>query len=139
MLPNLPKQIKKREADFGIRLGHWLAKNPQHSCAYELKQTTGSSIPFDALEVQQIAYLKNINSGAGALLRIPGTRGEPDYVWLRNFPASVVIRFPREFSLISIETFLLEKRRSSRKSLTVQRAREISTVTVPLGRIGATV
>ena len=132
MLPDLPRQIKKREADFGIRLKHWLAKNPQFSCAYELKQTTTDSIPFDALEVQQVAYLRRISGPEGELVRIIGTKGEPDYVWLRNFPANVVVKYPRSFEVISIGTWVLEKSKSTRKSLTSARAKEISVISVRL-------
>lgn len=120
----------KREADFGIRFRHWLRANPTFSTAFELKQTIGPSIAFSALEDHQAVYLQAIKSDKGVLVRVQGTVGEPDYIYLRNTPASVVIKFPREFSIIDIDTFLFEKKKSSRKSLTMLRAREISTVTV---------
>ncbi len=132
MLPPLPKQIKKREADFGVRLRRWLRDNPMFSCAFELKQTQGPSIPFIALEENQRIYLRAIKSPAGELLRVQGVNGEPDYIWLRNFPACVVIRYPHSFHLIDIDTFLLEEKRSTRKSLTAERAQAISTVSVKI-------
>lgn len=122
----------KREADFGILFRHWLKANPTYSQAYELKHTSDTSIPFTALEEHQVIYLQAIKSTKGVLIRVQGGGGEPDYIYLRNSPASVVIKYPREFSIIDIDTFLLEKKRSKRKSLTIQRAREISTITVPL-------
>lgn len=135
MLPDLPRILKKREADFGILLRHWLKANPTFSTAYELKQTSGTSIPFSCLEEHQAIYLQAIKSNQGTLIRVQGVSGEPDYIYLRNCPASVVIKFPREFSIIDIDTFLMEKKRSKRKSLTVARAREISTITTPTRRL----
>lgn len=125
--------MKNYEAQFGILLRHWLKANPTFSQAYELKQTSSSSILFSCLEEHQALYLQAIKSNKGTLIRVQGTSGEPDYIYLRNSPSSVVIKFPHEFSIIDIDTFLLEKKRSKRKSLTMLRAREISTVTVKLG------
>lgn len=122
----------KREADFSIVFRHWLRANPQYSCALEMKQTSKPSIAFSAVEENQLIYLQAIHSDKGALIRVQGTNGEPDYVYLRNAPTYVVIKFPGEFHMIGIETFLLERKRSSRKSLTNMRAREISTVSVKL-------
>lgn len=124
--------MKKREADFGVLLRHWLKANPRHDCALELKQTSGSSIPFSCLEPQQIDYLQAIKSDKGVLIRVQGVNGEPDYVYLRNAPACVVIKFPKEFHLIDIDTFVMEKKRSIRRSLTNARARDISTVSIQL-------
>ena len=120
----------KHEAGFGLRFRHWLRANPTFSTAFELKQTTGPSIAFSALEEHQATYLQAIKSDKGVLIRVQGTVGEPDYIYLRNTPASVVIKFPREFSVIDIDTFLMEKKRCGRKSLTMLRARDISIVTV---------
>jgi hypothetical protein len=41
-------------------------------------------------------------------------------------PAYVVIRYPKGFVLISIDTFVLESQRSKRRSLTWQRAQDIA-------------
>ena len=127
--------MQNREAKFALLFRHWLKANPTFSQAYELKQTAGSSIPFSALEEHQAIYLQAIKSTKGVLIRIRGESGEPDYVYLRNSPASVVIKFPKEFSIIDIDTFLLERSRSKRKSLTISRARELSTVTVSTSNV----
>ncbi len=124
--------MKKREANFGILFRHWIKANPRHSCAFELKQTSQGSIPFSCVEEHQVAYLEAVHSDVGALIRVQGTNGEPDYVYLRNAPACVVIKFPKAFHIISIDAFLLEKKRSKRKSLTSGRASEISVVSVDL-------
>jgi hypothetical protein len=132
MLPELPRVLNKREADFGIRLRAWLKTHPRHSCAMEIKQTTNDYIAFSALEPHQAEYLKAIKSDTGTLIRVIGGNGEPDYIYTRNMPANVVIKYPAEFSIIDIDTFLMESASSKRRSLTRLRARELSTVTVML-------
>lgn len=127
--------MKKREADFGILFRHWLRANPQHTCAYEIKQSGGGSLPFTALEQHQEDYLVAIREGGkGVLIRVQGGGGEPDYVYLRGCRACVVVWYgrEREFHVIDIGAWVLEKRKSTRKSLTCARAREISAVSVKL-------
>jgi hypothetical protein len=119
------------ESKAAILFRHWVKANPTFSQAYEVKQTSSSSIPFSALEDHQAIYLQAIKGSKGVLVRVQATSGgEPDYIYLRNCPASVVIKYPRGFVVIDIDTFLLEKARSKRKSLLWSRAQEISTVTV---------
>lgn len=124
--------MKKREADFGILFRHWIKANPRYSSALELKQTEKQSIPFDCLQQNQVEYLTAIESDKGVLVRVQGVNGEPDYIYLRNTPAFVFIKFPGEFYGITIGNFLFEKEKSNRKSLTKERARAISTVSVDL-------
>lgn len=128
VLPDLPRQLKRREADFGIQLRRWIEKHPlPASGPLELKQSTLNSIPFSCIEPQQIAWLKGAKSAKGVLIRNMGGSGEPDYSYYRNAPAWVVIRYPSSFHVIDIEAFLMEKERSGRKSLTYLRAKAIST------------
>lgn len=124
--------MQKRESDFGVLLRHWFKKNPRYSCSIECKQTTTDSIPFNAVEQGQIDWALAISSPKGALVRVIGQSGEPDYIWCCNMPAYIAMRYPKFFCLIGIETFLLEKGRSKRKSLTSERAKEVSVVVVPL-------
>lgn len=132
MLPSLPKQIKKREADFGLVFRTWIAKHPQVSSAWELKQTTTDSISFSCVAERQLQWLSAIHSEKGALIRVQGNNGEPDYVYLRNAPAHIFIKFPKVWCAITISTWILEKERSKRKSLTVDRAKEIAVKVVSL-------
>jgi len=132
-LPELPRVLKKQESKFSLVFKKWIKKNPRFSCTIELKDTRGKShINFSELSDEQIAYGKLISSSTGVLIRVQGLNGEPDYIWCRNMPAYVVIRYPHFFCLISIDTFLLEKKRSVRRSLTSTRANEISTLTIKL-------
>lgn len=127
--------MQKREADFTLRFRAWLRANPQISAAFELKQTTGSSLPFSNVQEHQADALQAVKSKHGLLYKAPDdSRGvKPfDLFYLRQEPAFVVIKYPDAFHLIDIDTFLLEKSRSKRKSLTSVRAEQLSTVTVKL-------
>lgn len=132
MLPDLPKQIIKGEAKFGIELRRWIEKNKIQSCPLEIKRTMVTSIPFSCVSAEQVAFLLSAKSDKGILIRVTGTGGEPDYAYYRKAPARVVIRYPHSFHIIDIEAFLAEKKRSKRHSLTESKARELSTWSVDL-------
>lgn len=124
--------MKKREADFGLTFRAWLRANPRHSCAFELKQTSAPSLPFSALDEHQALYLLAIKGNKGTLVRVQGTAGEPDYLYVRSMPACVVAKIGKEFHIIDIERWLREQKECKRKSLTGTRAREISILSVKL-------
>lgn len=126
--------MKKREADFGVLLRHWVMANPlKHTATFETKQTTGSSIPFSCFESNQIIYAQAIReSPKGVFIRVQGTSGEPDYIYLYKEPSFVVIRYPKTFHVIGVDAFLIEREKSKRKSLTEDRARAISVISVDL-------
>ena len=125
----------KKEANFSLIFRHWILANPPKlSGTYELKQTTTNSIPFTCLEDHQADFSLAIKwSKTGVLIRNEsGTLGAPDYSYYNNAPAYVVIYFkePNGFVIIDIETFLEEKKRSKRKSLTWERAQLLAYKTV---------
>lgn len=129
--------MKKREADFGTLFRHWLKANPMINAAFELKQTTGNSIPFTDVKEHQIdALLAVSNSKTGLLYKIPDdSMGiKPfDYMYLRQALSFIVIKFPKFFVLIEPEAFIHERDIvSKRKSLTTERAKAISAITVDL-------
>ena len=132
MLPSLPRINKTKEADFGVDFRRWIEKNPRYSSAFELKQTSKSSIPFSCVEEKQLVYGLAIKSDKGTLIRVQGINGDPDYIWCRNMPYNIVIKYPTMFCLIDVETFILEKERSKRKSLTSDRAKEIAIKAIPM-------
>lgn len=131
LLPSLPKQIRGPEADFGIEFRKWWTAHPMRG-NFELKHTKGSdSLPFAAVEADQVIVGNAAHSRKGVLLRLTvGTPGAPDYVGQIEQPVWVVIRYPKAFHVISLNVFLLEKSRSTRKSLTSVRAEALSTVSV---------
>ncbi len=130
--------MKKREADFGSTFRHWLRANPLLNAAFELKQTTGNSIPFSVVKDHQVAALQAADSDVGILYKAPDdSRGvKPfDFFYLRRALAFIVIKYPKFFVIIDIETFIKERDViSKRKSLTAGRAKEIASFVVPLGK-----
>lgn len=121
---------------------HWLHTNPLPritGAAFELKQTTGKSIPFSAVEDHQLEALAAVWGPEGLIHKISDeSRGyKPcDIVYLRLAAAYVVVKFPGFFVLISASVWGNEKRTSARKSLTAERAKEIAekVVEIPRGK-----
>lgn len=124
----------KREANFTLVFRHWLKANPMISGAFELKQTQSNALAFDQVKEHQLEALMAVrHAKTGFLYKAPDdSRGvKPfDMFYLKSASAYVVIKYPGEFSMIDIDTFLLEKQRSKRKSLTCARAREISIISI---------
>lgn len=127
--------MKKREADFGKLFRHWIKAHRQPiSAAYELKQTLKDSIPFSDVQEHQIDALFAVKQKQ-LLYKLPDdSRGiKPfDYVYLAEADAYVVIKYPDCFVMISPTVFVSEKQKSTRKSLTSLRAREIASLVVEL-------
>lgn len=133
MLPDLPQRNRKKEADFGVWLKNYTEKHPfLITTGIECKQTEKDSIPFSVVTSQQVAFGMAAKSSKGVWIRVQGLSGEQDYIFLVNSPSHVVIRFKKVVCWIDIETFVLERDRSKRKSLTVDRAMAISIRTVTL-------
>lgn len=127
----------KREAKFGQLFRAWLKANPMRNAAFELKQTTGVSLPFSDVQEHQIMALRAVKErgGKGLLYKIPDdSRGiKPfDFVYLREAGAFIVIRFPKEFHIIDVDTFEACRAKCGRKSITSPMAREISIATIKL-------
>lgn len=74
-----------------------------HFHAWELKQTQTDSIPFSAVVDHQVTALEIVSG-------------------------MVVIKYPKGVSIIPIDIFVDEKKRSDRKSLRWERAKELSTL-----------
>lgn len=136
ILPQLPKKIKQDEAKFGLKFRKWLDEHPMMSCTFEMKDTRGStSLPFSEVGQEQRMHGLRTGSDKGNLIRIQtGTPGAPDYAYYRKAPAFIVIRYPKSFQIISVETFMHEEKRSKRRSLLESRAKEISILSVTNSR-----
>lgn len=128
--------MKKREAQFGQVFRHWLkTKKDISSSAFELKQTTTNSLPFNAVKEHQIDALLACKSSNGLLFKIPDTSIQLlpfDMFYLKQSYAYVVIRYPKLFVVIDVDDFIAEDKESKRRSLTSERAQEIAIWTVPL-------
>lgn len=129
----------RREAQFQTLFRHWLMANKGKftNAAFELKQTTGDSLPYSALAEHQEAYLEAVQHPTqGVLYKIPDdSRGiKPfDFVYLKMAQSWIVIRFPKFFCVIEYDNFLGFKLLSKRKSITSEEARRISTHCVKIG------
>lgn len=119
----------KREANFGKQFRAWVKAQPKlRSAAFELKQTTGTSLPFSAVQEHQICALQAVKT-SGLLYKAPDdSRGiKPfDFFYLKHAPAYVVIKYPQGFVVIDVDIFCDEKERSTRKSLTWERSLELA-------------
>lgn len=70
MLPDLPRVIKKREADATPKVLAWFRENYPGSCAIEIKATSGRSVPASALLPHQKRALLGA-CGSGITWKIP--------------------------------------------------------------------
>lgn len=127
----------KREAAFTPVFHSWLRAHFKEwmTSPYELKQTTTGSISFSCVREQQLNALVACTTDRGFYYKISDESSgfKPfDGVFFRNSPAWIIIKFPGKFEIIEINTYVLEMNRSKRKSLTSQRANEISVKTVSL-------
>ena len=124
----------KREAKFGLTFRAWLKAHPESfpaGAVFELKQTS-TSLPFNSVQEHQFNALLAARHGA-FLYKIPDdSRGvKPfDMAYFAQTPAFVVVKYPKHFEIISVDNFLREAKISNRKSLTSQRAGEISIISV---------
>jgi hypothetical protein len=130
-MPPLPAQHKKKEADFGVQFRKWWTLHPL-SGEIELKYArNGKDLPFSEVSSDQVAVGLMATSKKGVLVRrSAGTTGGADYSGLVQSPYWIVVKYTKHFYIISLETFLLEKNRSTRKSLTEERARAICVIEV---------
>lgn len=133
-LPDLPKQNKTQEADFGTDIFKPWWEKKRMPGTFELKDTRGeSSLSFSEFEIDQRVIANLARSPKGVLIRVSvGTPGTADYIALMNEVTWIVIKYPEAFYIISTEAFVFEQVRNKRKSLTATRAKEISTISVPL-------
>lgn len=126
--------MKKREANFGMTFRHWLKSQPLvlPTAAFELKQTTGKSLPFSDVQVHQIYGLEAVKRGF-MLYKIPDdSQGSKpfDMFYMRSEQAYVVIKYPGYFCVIDVDDFTKEKENSKRMSLHMDRAKEIAKWTI---------
>lgn len=120
----------KREAKHQTVFNHWLKHVYKQTAAFELKQTN-TSLPFSALAPHQKEALLNAKHGVLAY-KIPdvGYQNPFDCICLSKIPAYVVVKFPKSFELISIDIWIKEEEISTRRSLTYERAKQISTMSI---------
>lgn len=120
--------MNKRESKSSLLFRHWLMANPQITASYEMKDTRGKqSFPLREFKEAQENFAEAIRYGKkGVLIRTEGVTGLPDYVYLRNAPSFVVIKYPKHLVIISGETLSLEKKVSRTATLSLRRAQDIA-------------
>ena len=121
-LPPLPRVLRHKEADFGLQFRAWVKENWHQTATFELKQSRTDSIPFGCLEEHQVRW----GIAEEKLVRVQGSIGENDYIFLNNIKSYIVIKFKSGFCIIPIEKFLAEKKKSDRKSLTFEVAKRLA-------------
>lgn len=95
-LPELPRQLKKREADVTPRVLEWFRANYSGSCALEIKATSGNSIPASAVLPHQKLALWDVALRGGIVHKLSdeARRKQPfDAFCLKGCPAYVVACF----------------------------------------------
>lgn len=127
--------MRKAESQFQTVFNQWLRDVYKRTGAWELKHTRGkSSFPFSEVKDHQIRALQVAHHNVLAY-KIPddSMSYKPfDCISLAQEPARIVIRYPKFFCLIDVETFILEKSRSKKKSLSADRAKDISILIVDM-------
>lgn len=100
--------------------------------AFEIKQTTSDAILFSAVEDHQIEGLLAVQqSGFVYKLSDADSRRKPfDVVATSWMTGYVVIKYPKITCVMTVNNFVWERDHSKRKSLTLERAKEISTYIV---------
>jgi hypothetical protein len=131
MLPNLPRKNKLKEFDLYEKFRTEFFKRKMPSGDYELKDTRGKKqLNWKEITDEQINSALRTQSEKGNLIRIiNGTPGAPDYRFTKNGQAFFVIRFPESIEVITVENLLFEKSKGN-KSLSAERAKAISTMTL---------
>lgn len=117
--------MQHQESKFAIQFRHWIMANPQSTCAIETKDTRGkNAFPLREWKEAQRNFAEAIRYGKkGVLIRTEGVEGLPDYVYLRNEPSYVVIKYPKGFAIIDGATLALQKG----SSLSWGQAKDIAT------------
>jgi penicillin-binding protein-related factor A (putative recombinase) len=118
----------KREAKFNSLFNKWLKNVYKRTGAFELKQCD-TSLPFSDVKPHQVEALQQVRHGT-LVYKIPdaGFQNPFDCFCMSEQPAYVVIKFTKGVAIVPIDTFVLESQRSKRRSLTWDRAKELSTI-----------
>lgn len=132
-LPELPRVLQKKEANWTTTIFiPWCKQNAKMSFAWEIKHTHGKEyLNFKEVTTDQINKLLIVRHGV--YVRKNPDMGETtdfDGQCLVEEPAYIVIKYSTFFCLIPIDIFVLESKRSKRRSLTASRAKEIATIIV---------
>lgn len=127
----------KHESKSGTRFKHWVHANAERleTSTFENKDTRGKDyLPWKEIKPRQIDYGMAIMKGKkGALIRTQGGNGEPDYIFVKNEPAFIIVKFPTCFCVIGMEEIVRVMPPDQKGSLSLEDAKQISEVVIDLG------
>jgi penicillin-binding protein-related factor A (putative recombinase) len=119
----------KREANFQTQWNHWGKNVYKKNLFFELKQTRTDSLPFSDVKPHQIEGLLNVRHGVVAYKMVDcGYQNFCDGFFAVEQPAVIGIKYPKGVAIIPIDIFVMESKRSKRRSLTWERAKNLSTI-----------
>lgn len=126
--------MKLAESKSSVLFRHWIRVNKMTTRSIEVKDTRGKNyLSFSEVSQDQLDFGMVIKSDKGVLIRTQAVAtGTPDYIYLRNEPADIVIKYPKFFAVIDVANFIFEKEKSKRRSLTAGRAKDIATRIITL-------
>lgn len=122
------------EADITPKVFKYIRDTLKRTCAVEVKLARNGSLPFSALAEHQERALLLANN-ACIYHKISDGSGQQtpfDGFVLCGVPAYVAVVYGKTLELITVGNFVFEREKSKRKSLTAERAHELSTVTARL-------
>lgn len=119
----------KHEAKLTTQFLKWASVNFRQTFAFEVKQSQWKAIAFSDLAPHQKQALMIAKHGF-LKWKIPdaGFQNPFDGFCLYQVPAYVVVFFGKNFYMIDIDVWCEEEKTSSRKSLTEERAKKLSTL-----------
>ncbi len=129
-LPDLPRVLDKKEADWSTKTFRpWALKHFNYTAIFEIKYARKEYLNFSEVKSHQVANMLKIRHDK-FLWKNPdmGDTTPPDFFLLIKEPTFVVIKFKKGVSIIPIDLFLMESKQSKRRSLTWNRAKELSTI-----------
>lgn len=129
MLPELPRVLNKKEANWTTTVFRKWLEQKGITAVWEIKYSKTNSLPFSAVANHQAQSLWNVRHKT-FVFKIPdmGEKLPFDMFSLKEQPAYVAIKYPKGVAIIPIDIFLLEESRSKRRSLTYERAMQLSTI-----------
>lgn len=130
----------KREAQFQTLFKRWLqAKWTGGPAVFELKRTTGNSLPFSAVkEHQELALIQARDTGLYYKIPDDSYGAKPfDCFYLKGAKAYVVIAFGpqiKSFYLIPIGRWQQYKKIAKRASITTEQAEKLADHVIHMGK-----
>lgn len=132
MLPELPRKLNKKEASWTTTVFRkWVEQNGM-TAVFEIKYARKDYLAFSEVAEHQVQSLFKVRHST-FVYKIPdmGEKSPFDLFSMKEMPAYIVIKYPKFFCLISIDHFVMESKKSKRRSLTSKRASEVAWKVIP--------